>query len=302
MLVAMARKEKAKKSSKAKRSGKAKAKTPTAPIADVVDRYELYSASVQDAAHEVAFFDKLYQEFHDTPARVLREDFCGTFAVCAEWVKSSRDRIALGVDLDPEPLAWGREHYLAQLTEEQRARVTLKQADVREVCKPQADLLAAQNFSFWIFKTRADLRHYFEQARKNLRQGGLLVLDMMGGYECFEEKHEDLRKVPWPKCTGRKGSFTYVWEQESFNPITHDARFHIHFRFKDKSELTAAFTYEWRFWMLPEVCELLEEAGFRAHHVYWEGTTADGEGDDEWKRATVAESDPSWISYVVAQK
>lgn len=287
------------KRQKAKATGKAQAKKPAAPMAEVVDRYELYGLSVQDAAHEVEFFDKLYGEFYDEPAKVLREDFCGTFAVCAEWVKSREDRIAVGVDLDPEPLDWGREKHLASLTDEQRQRLTLMQADVREVAEPKADLLAAQNFSFWCFKTRDELRHYFEQARQNLADGGLLVLDMMGGYECFEEKHEDLRKVPWPN---RRGGFTYVWEQESFNPITHDARFHIHFRFKDKSELKQAFTYEWRFWMLPEVGELLTEAGYREHHVYWEGTTADGEGDDDWKKATVAESDPSWIAYVVAKK
>ena len=223
---------------------------------------------------------------------MLREDFCGTFAVCCEWAKGE-GRTALGVDLDPEPLAWGREHNLAKLEPAAQPRVTLVEGDVREVREPQADVLAAQNFSYWIFKTRDDLRAYFRIARENLAEGGIMVLDLFGGSACYVENAVDVRKY--------KG-FRYRWEMDEFDPISHDVRHYIHFDFKDGSHLERAFTYEWRFWTIPEVREVLEEAGFSASTVYWEGEDEDGEGNDEYGPVEIATCDPSWIAYVVAQK
>jgi hypothetical protein len=256
------------------------------------DKYNLYQQAVQDPEHEIEFFEKVYKQAFGRAPKILREDFCGTFAICCEWAKR-RGREAIGVDLDPEPLDWGRANNLTALSEQQQQRVTIKQQDVRTATEPKAHILSAQNFSFWGFKDRPSLLEYFKKARANLDASGLMVMDMMGGPECLEEDHEDTRHM---------GSFTYVWEQARFDPITHDAKFHIHFRFKDGSELSKAFTYEWRFWTIPEVTEVLNEAGFSKVHVYWEGTDEDGEGDNNWKRATWAESEPAWIAYIVAVK
>ena len=63
-----------------------------------------------------------------------------------EWVKGKPERRALGVDLDPEPLAWGAEHLATELSERARERVTLMRADARGVAGPKADVVAAQNF------------------------------------------------------------------------------------------------------------------------------------------------------------
>jgi cyclopropane fatty-acyl-phospholipid synthase-like methyltransferase len=271
--------------------------TRRAPHAEVADKYQLYGLSVQDAEHEVEFFDQAYQEQFGKKPRVLREDFCGTFAICCAWAKL-RGRESIGVDLDPEPLDWGRAHNLAPLTPAQQSKVTLLQEDVRTVLDRKADVLAAQNFSFWIFKTRRALLEYFKAAHASLAEQGLMVLDMMGGSECYEENHEDIREIDWPG--GPAKTFKYIWEQHRFNPVTSDGLFKIHFRFRDGSALEDAFVYDWRFWSIPEVRELLEEAGFRETHVYWEGTLPNGEGDDDWKRVTEATSDPSWISYIVA--
>ncbi|MHC5010481.1 MAG: SAM-dependent methyltransferase [Planctomycetota bacterium] len=257
------------------------------------DRYDLYQKSVQEPSCEVDFFDRAYRRANRRLPKVLREDFCGTFAVCCEWVKK-RGRTAIGVDLDPEPLAWGREHNLSRLPAEAQKRVRLLQKDVRSVGRTKADVLAAQNFSYWIFKTREELRAYFRTARRNLAPDGIMVLDLMGGSDCLIEDHTDVRKY--------KG-FRYLWEQARFDPITHDAKFHIHFKFKDGSKLKRAFTYEWRFWTIPEIRELLVEAGFSDTTVYWEGTDEEtGEGNGEWSPAASAPSDDAWIAYVVARR
>lgn len=279
---------------KGKGKPKAKGKGRKPSKASRVDRYDLYQQSVQVPEYEVQFFDRVYKaEFGQRP-QVLREDFCGTFAICCEWVKKAADRRAIGVDLDPEPLAWGREHNLAKIKPAQQQRVTLMQDDVRSVAGPKADVVAAENFSWWIFKTRKDLGDYVKAAYRNLKEHGVFVLDIMGGSEVLEENHDDKHKY--------KG-FTYVWEQHRFDPITHDGTFYIHYKFKDGSKLKRAFEYHWRLWTIPELTELLTDAGFSRIDVYWEGTDPKtGEGNDVYRKRKHAPSESVWIAYVVGVK
>ena len=100
-----------------------------------------------------------------------------------------------------------------------RAAVTLVQDDVRNVTTPAADVVAATNFSWWGFKTRAELRSYFQSVRASLRPDGMLLLDCFGGPEAqvpqVEEREQD--------------GFSYMWDQDDFNPITHEIRCLIHF-------------------------------------------------------------------------
>jgi len=279
-----------------------KTKKPAKPTyADLADKYALYQASVQEPSHEVDFFTKVYKKLFKKAPKVLQEDFCGTFAVCCEWAKK-RGRVAYGVDLDPEPLAWGREHNLSQLTVKQQENVHLSEADVRQEWETKADVLAAQNFSFWYFKTRDEVREYFEYALSNLADQGVMVMDMMGGSDCYIEEHEDVRTYSSKGMKGIKGGFKYTWEQHRYDPITHDCDFYISFDFKDGSSLHRVFHYHWRFWTIAEVRELLEEAGFSEVQVWWEGEDEDGEGSGEYAPAKSAGSDPSWIAYIIAVK
>ena len=265
-----------------------------ARLATLADKYELYQRSVQSPDCDVSFFTRTFKSYFKRAPLVLREDFCGTAAVCCEWVDSQKDRRALGVDLDPEPLTWGRNHNLARLDPEAQARVQLVEADVREVRGPKADVIAAQNFSFYLFLTREELLGYFRAAYRNMAREGIIVLDMLGGPECMDDDLEEVRRFR---------SFKYVWEQARFDPITHACQFHIHFRFPDGSEMRRAFSYDWRLWSIPEVRELLTEAGFRSADVYWEGTDArTGKGNDVYRRRKHAESDPAWVAYLVGVK
>ncbi len=264
------------------------------PLAESADKYECYQQSVQGPEHEVEVFDQVYRELFDRSPRSLREDFCGTFSVCCAWVKSNRDRTATGIDLDPEPINWGFANNLVKLKSHQRNRVHLLQQDVRQPSGAAVEVLAAQNFSFWVFKTRPELLHYFKCARNHLSDQGIMVLDMMGGGACFEEGHVDKRTIK----KGKKG-FKYLWKQARFNPITYDASFYISFAFADGSKLERAFEYHWRFWSIPEVIELLREAGFRDAVVYWEETDANGKETGNWVQKTIVASQPSWIAYVV---
>lgn len=263
-------------------------------LASQADKYSLYQKSVQAPEAEVRFFQRAFKQAYGRLPAVLREDFCGTAAVSCEWVRSRSQRIAHGFDIDPAPLDWGLRNNVSSLERAQRARLHLHQRDVREVKGPKADIVAAQNFSYFAFRTRDELRHYFESARRNLAKEGLLVLDIMGGSEVIEEDRKDVRKFK---------RFKYIWEHRRFDPVTNYCEYAIHFKFKDGSRLRRAFLYQWRLWSIAEVRELLAEAGFSASEVFWEGTEVDtDEGNGVYRRCTSAPSDPAWVSYVVGIK
>ena len=95
----------------------------------------------------------------------------------------------------PEPLAWGREHNLTQLSPEQAERLTLIQGDVRDPRDFKVDVIAAQNFSFCIFKVRDELRAYFKTCLEGLNDEGIMVLDIFGGPESIQPAEDETDPV-----------------------------------------------------------------------------------------------------------
>ncbi len=96
---------------------KQKPKQSKKTMAEMADKFACYQKSVQTPDHEVEFFEQAYRDAFKKKPYVLREDFCGTFAVCCEWVASHPKRTAIGVDFCGETLQWGRDHNLAKLSE-----------------------------------------------------------------------------------------------------------------------------------------------------------------------------------------
>ena len=282
--------------SKAKGSPPIQKKQNKQTLADKADKYDCYQQSVQEPEHEIDIFDQAFREAYNRKALKLREDFCGTFAVCCYWVESDSKRSAWGIDLCEETLQWGKNNNLNKLKEKDSRRVTVMEQDVRERSTPQVDVLAAQNFSFWIFKTREEVLEYFKVAYANLASEGVIVMDMMGGRDCYDSDLVDKRTI----VKGKKG-FKYHWEQAYFNPVNSHCKFYIHFKFADGSKMKKAFQYDWRFWTIPEVRELLMEAGFKDTVVYWEEDTEDDE-DATWSKVDEAPNDYSWLCYVVGIK
>ena len=276
-----------------------KQKKQTGPtLAEQADRHVLYQESVQAPESDVEFFIDTYKELRGKEALSMREDFCGTALLSVDWCKTNPQRTAVGVDLDKPTLDWGVEHNIvpAGMTD----RIRLIEGNVLDEPDEKVDLACALNFSYCCFKTRDELRSYFENARKGLKEDGILVLDLLGGTETMDELEED-----------REGdddeNYTYIWDQAKFNPINHHMTCHIHFEFDDDSRLDKAFTYEWRLWMIPEVTELLKEAGYSKARVYWEEFVEDEDDDEEmegtgiYHDVTEAEQQESWVNYIVAE-
>lgn len=269
---------------------KSKGKRGKPPMADLADRHALYERSVQSVEDEVDFLRDTYRSVRGRPALSLREDFCGTAAAACEWVRVDDRHTAIGIDIDGSVLGWGREQHVSKLDADAKMRLKLIQGDVMTADVYPVDLLIAFNFSYWTFKTRDKLRSYFERAREGLNSDGVMIVDAFGGSEAHDEMEEE---------TEHDG-FTYVWDQDHFDPITHDFRCYIHFKFPDGSKMKRAFSYSWRLWSLPEIRELMLEAGFSKVTVYWDKSEDDD--DDEYEPAEHGRADPAWIAYVVAEK
>jgi len=267
-----------------------KSKRPT--MAEKADIHELYEESVQNVENEVNFLRETFTERTGRVAHTLREDFCGTASLACEWVKQGPEYSAVGVDIEPSVLEWGRENRIGRLQTEEQARVRLIESDVQTVDTPDVDILVAFNFSYWIFEERAQMLNYLKRCRESLVDGGVLFLDMFGGPESQEETKEKTKH----------GHFSYIWHQAEFFPISNHMKCYIHFKFKDGSRIKKAFTYEWRLWSAPEIRDLLLEAGFSNVTVYWEGEDEDGEGNGEFTPNDQGEADLAWVAYMVADK
>ncbi|MGZ3770003.1 MAG: class I SAM-dependent methyltransferase [Bdellovibrio sp.] len=255
------------------------------------DKYELYRKAVQSAENDVVFIKNTYTELKGKAPRIFREDFCGTFALSTEWIKLQPRHEAIGVDLDPEPMAYGRQHYLSKLTAEQQRRMKLIEGNVLDPSLPKADIVAAMNFSYFCFKQRDLMKKYFSNVYKSINKDGMFLVDLFGGSQCYDAIEDTIKHE----------GFTYYWDQTNFDPVTNEALFHIHFRVKGQ-KIEQVFTYDWRLWSIPELRDIMHEVGFKKTHVYWEGTAKDGSGDGNFTRVDHGEACQSWIAYIVGEK
>lgn len=255
------------------------------------DKYDLYRKAVQSPEADVEFYQKVYRDLRKKSPRLLREDFCGTFMIAAEWVKLHKQHKAYGVDIDLEPMEYGRDHYQDKLSENQKSRLVVLRKNVLTPGLPKVDISVAVNFSYYVFKSRDLLKRYFQNVYRSLNSKGVFIVDAFGGGQC-QDAAEDTHRYP---------GFTYYWDQTSFDPVSNQGLFYIHFRYRGK-KYKKVFTYDWRMWSLPEIRELMTEVGFKKTHIYWEGTNRKGEGNGIFTRTEKGESCLSWIAYVVGEK
>ncbi|MBC7792803.1 MAG: class I SAM-dependent methyltransferase [Clostridia bacterium] len=253
------------------------------------DKLDLYERAVQDTEMDIDFMTRTFRREQGRPACLLREDFCGTAKLCADWVRGKPDRYAWGLDLHRPTLTYGTQKHVKPLGKDAE-RVELLARNVLDGIATKVDITVAYNFSYCVFKQRDDLVRYCRQSLAGLKKGGVFFLDIHGGPDCQIEVLERTR---------HKG-FTYVWNQKPMDAITGCAMRHIHFEFPDGSEIAPAFTYDWRLWTLPELVEVLYDAGFPKVQVYWEGANEDGTGNGVFRKQKKAENEDSWIAYVAA--
>ncbi len=267
-------------------------------IAALADPHDLYQKSVQSPDNDMEFLSNYFKEFTGKVLRNFREDFCGTAYLSAYFVTQHAKNHALGVDLDWPTLNWGSKHNISTLTTDQQQRVSLVNENVLDVRQPRVQMIAALNFSYMVFHDRATLLQYLTNAKESLDPDGLLIMDIWGGSES-QVLQEEAREIE-NSNDEKIGDFIFTWDQDTFDPMTHLYTTRIHFSFSDDSEIRDAFVYDWRLWTIPEVMELMAEAGFQDCHVLWEGTDPDTkEGTAIYERTDKGDADLAWIAYLV---
>ncbi len=266
------------------------------------DLHYLYEASVQGVGTDLDFAVRIYKNKNGRKPNDLREDFCGTAALACNWVSRSPKHRAWGVDIDQPTIDWGINHNVAQL-DPTAGTLELLCDDVMKAKTPPADLVMALNFSYCVFKTRDLLGTYFKKVHQTLKQEGLFIIDIYGGTEAIDTKLEPRTVKAFTASDGTKvPAFKYIWDQAEYNVIDHHVVNYIHFKIPRIGKIEKAFTYDWRLWTLPELQELLIEAGFKSAEVYLHDWTKDGESDDIYRRRTRYKNALGWVAYVVGIK
>jgi hypothetical protein len=255
--------------------------------------YRLYEQSVQSPEVHIDWVVSIYQDLRNDYPVHLREDFCGTFQLSCAWVKRNRHNTAIGLDLDKEPISYGKRKHLLHLHPHQKNRIKIARQNAISITSPKADVILVGNFSFYILKDRRELVRYFKSAKRSLTQDGIFLLEMAGGPGMTARMTE--KRTVKPEHSEK---FVYVWDQKSFDPIHRNGKYSIHFQFPNGKKIRDAFTYDWRMWTIPEVRDALAEAGFKKSVVYWE-TSHRGEGTGEFLPAEEGDNAFSWIGYVV---
>lgn len=256
------------------------------------NKYVYYEKSVQNADNEIEFFQEKYKEIRKKNAYSLREDFCGTAWIANKWVTQGKEYTSFGIDLDPEPIAYGKETHYSKLSDDQKKRMQYIEGNVLEQQISKVDISFAFNFSYFCFKDRQTLLAYFKQARNGLKDDGVFFVDIFGGPDSQTVMEEETEH----------SNFSYFWDCQYFNPLTHDCRFAIHFKRHGEKKRKDVFVYEWRFWTIPEIYDLLKEAGFKDVITYWEGEDEDGEPSGEFYQTRDVENCPAWVTYLAAVK
>src|SRR5688572_18417719 len=123
-------------------------KKPRWRTAATSDKHELYELAVQEPEAESDLIDQVWKERRGRLAHSIREDFCGTAAVCVDWIKRRRNNTAFGVDIDPGVLKWAGDRARRVLKPAQLQRLRLIQGDVRTTRADPVDSVLAMNFSY----------------------------------------------------------------------------------------------------------------------------------------------------------
>jgi hypothetical protein len=144
---------------------------------DFNNRYTLYQAAVQDPPSDVELYEQMFSELLGRSPHSVREDFCAGFAFSCEWVRRNKKNTALCLDIDPEPLTYGKKFNYSRLNTEEKSRIKVLKKNVISKTSPLSDLIVAGNFSFYYLKERNVILEYFRHARASLKKDGLLFLE-----------------------------------------------------------------------------------------------------------------------------
>ena len=150
-----------------------------------------------------------------------------------------------------------------------------------------------------------DLTAAYREEIADLAAEGILVGNLFGGPGAMR-RTTDARWVEPAASEGESppASFEYRWEQRRYNAVNAHLDCRIHFTIENPHGTSAvienAFVYDWRLWSLPEIIELLREAGFADAQV-WRQTYDPAESRNSvfLGRVDRIENLDTWTAYVI---
>jgi len=260
-------------------------------------KHVLYEAAVQSPEIDCALFRRVHKKHYGVTPTSMREDFCGTALLSKMWAQQSAKHTAIAVDLDQPTLDWAKANRFHK-------RVDYLQGDVLTVRSKPADMVCALNFSYSVFQNREVLRRYFENVLRGLKRKGTFVLDIYGGPTSISVIKES-RKIDAGKTIDGTAypKFKYIWEQARFNYVDNSTTCHIHFKVKGEKTRKKVFTYDWRLYSIPEITDIMLEAGFKKVTPYLEGWDDDEDDTDGvFRPRKVYEEMDAFIAYLFATR
>ena len=284
------------------------------PSEPALDLLACYLRAVQHPEAEIGFLFRAYMTLRGQTPTKLKEDFAGTAAVATAWVNYHDACVAVAVEIDRATVQWARNRAAALLSADQLSRLSIIQADVKLVEEPRVDIVAAMNFSIFGYHDRDSLRSYFKAARSSLLPGGMLVFDAFGGPGAmrpgtqsrpvapamFIDEDDDTAHDP---AAAVPENLTYHWEQRSYDALSGMIDCRIHFGLDERIVAPDAFVYDWRLWTLPELLEVVREAGFSDATVWCDEVDEEtGEADGSFEPADAIPARDDWVAYVVAER
>jgi len=120
-----------------------------------------------------------------------------------------------------------------------------------------------------------------------LNPGGVMVLEQYAGPEACMTGSDIIEL---------DDDLIAIWEQESFNAVTHQGINYLHFRSADGQPVAKPFVYDFRIWSLPELSDLLYEAGFGQLQFFQMG----GEVTGNLEACSSAEIQDHWTVHIAA--
>eukprot|EP00850_Spirogloea_muscicola_P018133 SM000163S02301 [mRNA] locus=s163:34909:36904:- [translate_table: standard] len=129
------------------------------------NKHALYQRAVQRPRGDISYLLKFFLMY--VGGRVplcLREDFCGTALICAEWLKADARRTAIALDLDEEALRWGACQHLSAFQDRValfhgNVLAPLQAARMIHVSLPEEEVPASGAVAGRLYKEDAEADH-----------------------------------------------------------------------------------------------------------------------------------------------
>jgi ubiquinone/menaquinone biosynthesis C-methylase UbiE len=224
---------------------------------------EIYDLLYSDIKQDIPF----YLEYAKLKGSPILEIACGTGRVLIPLAKEGYE--VWGIDLSHAMLAKSKEK-ISELPKEVKNRIHLKQADMRVLqLNKQFNLVLVPFRSFLLLKTVKDQIQTLKNLRKNLKEEGLLIIDIFAPKYDFltQSKRKATKKVMNPQNNHvlyRKAEIIYDHANQSMK---------ANYTFEEQDEkertiLSFQKTLELRYIFRYEMEHLLSLSGFKLKVVY----------------------------------